>query len=179
MHQTLLTQPSSPSTIQPQASTQHSLVAAFHPPWIAGMSGRGMPPSFSVLTGFSSAHAGTGRTGFMPVPPNNYPFYSQDEIYTPVVQADGGQLSGLYRVIVPCLHFPDTRASGQVCNKNSNMEKQRMQVLLSWASDHNQQLRVNWAKPSTLAPCCCIVFAATPNIHVVLAIVEMDQALQH
>ena len=38
--------------------------------------------------------AGTGRTGYMPVPPNNYPFYSEDEKYVPVVQADGGQLSG-------------------------------------------------------------------------------------
>ncbi|GAB4820460.1 hypothetical protein N2152v2_007506 [Parachlorella kessleri] len=36
---------------------------------------------------------GTGRTGYMPVPPNNYPFYSEEEKYVPVVQADGGQLS--------------------------------------------------------------------------------------
>eukprot|EP00877_Chromochloris_zofingiensis_P002825 jgi/Chrzof1/12543/UNPLg00494.t1 len=36
---------------------------------------------------------GTGRTGFQPVPPNNYPFYSEDEVYTPVLQPDGGQLS--------------------------------------------------------------------------------------
>ncbi|GLC42997.1 hypothetical protein PLESTM_001411000 [Pleodorina starrii] len=36
---------------------------------------------------------GTGRTGFLRVPPNNYPFYTEDEKYTPVVQADGGQLS--------------------------------------------------------------------------------------
>lgn len=38
--------------------------------------------------------AGTGRTGFIPVPPNNYPFYSAEEKYVPVMQADGGQLSG-------------------------------------------------------------------------------------
>lgn len=37
---------------------------------------------------------GTGRTGFIPVGPNNYPFYSTDEIYKPVLQSDGGQLSG-------------------------------------------------------------------------------------
>ena len=36
---------------------------------------------------------GTGRTGFMNVPPNNYPFYSDEEKYIPVMQADGGQLS--------------------------------------------------------------------------------------
>eukprot|EP00879_Flechtneria_rotunda_P010795 GHRR01011280.1.p1 GENE.GHRR01011280.1~~GHRR01011280.1.p1 ORF type:complete len:213 (+),score=48.92 GHRR01011280.1:992-1630(+) len=36
---------------------------------------------------------GTGRTGFIPVAPNNYPFYNQDEVYTPVLQSDGGQLS--------------------------------------------------------------------------------------
>ncbi|KAF6264124.1 hypothetical protein COO60DRAFT_1634562 [Scenedesmus sp. NREL 46B-D3] len=36
----------------------------------------------------------TGRTGFIPVAPNNYPFYSSDhEVYTPVLQSDGGQLS--------------------------------------------------------------------------------------
>jgi hypothetical protein len=39
--------------------------------------------------------AGTGRTGFIPVAPNNYPFYSSsDEVYTSVLQSDGGQLSG-------------------------------------------------------------------------------------
>ena len=32
---------------------------------------------------------GTGRTGFMNVPPNNYPFYSDTEKYVPVMQADG------------------------------------------------------------------------------------------
>ena len=39
--------------------------------------------------------AGTGRTGFIPVGPNNYPFYSSDEVYKPVLQSDGGQLSGV------------------------------------------------------------------------------------
>jgi len=38
--------------------------------------------------------AGTGRTGFYDIPPNNYQFYSDQEKYTPVIQADGGQLSG-------------------------------------------------------------------------------------
>jgi hypothetical protein len=41
---------------------------------------------------------GTGRTGFMNVPPNNYPFYNDDEKYVPVVQADGGQLSGMWGI---------------------------------------------------------------------------------
>lgn len=36
---------------------------------------------------------GTGRTGYMPIPPNNYPFYNDDEKYVPVIQPDGGQLS--------------------------------------------------------------------------------------
>merc|ERR1712037_110396 len=36
---------------------------------------------------------GTGRTGYMPIPPNNYPFYKDEEKYEPVVQPDGGQLS--------------------------------------------------------------------------------------
>ena len=38
--------------------------------------------------------AGTGRTGFMAVAPNDYPFYGDDEKYVPIIQADGGQLSG-------------------------------------------------------------------------------------
>ena len=38
--------------------------------------------------------AGTGRTGYLQVPPNNYPFYSDEEKYVPVMQSDGGQLSG-------------------------------------------------------------------------------------
>lgn len=37
---------------------------------------------------------GTGRTGFLAVAPNNYPFYHGAEVYTPVMQKDGGQLSG-------------------------------------------------------------------------------------
>lgn len=28
------------------------------------------------------------------MPPNNYPFYNDDEKYVPITQADGGQLSG-------------------------------------------------------------------------------------
>merc|ERR1712144_30339 len=36
---------------------------------------------------------GTGRTGYMTIPPNNYPFYSEEEKYKPVIQPDGGQLS--------------------------------------------------------------------------------------
>ncbi|KAL0023269.1 hypothetical protein WJX77_001673 [Trebouxia sp. C0004] len=36
---------------------------------------------------------GTGRTGYLHVAPNNYPFYSEDEKYTPIMQSDGGQLS--------------------------------------------------------------------------------------
>ena len=43
----------------------------------------------------SSFVAGTGRTGYLQVPPNNYPFYSDDEKYMPVMQSDGGQLSGV------------------------------------------------------------------------------------
>ena len=35
---------------------------------------------------------GTGRTGYMAIPPNNYPFYNDDERYQLVVQPDGGQL---------------------------------------------------------------------------------------
>ena len=44
-------------------------------------------------TSFLSAE-GTGRTGMYRVPPNSYPFYGDAERYTPVMQADGGQLSG-------------------------------------------------------------------------------------
>lgn len=35
----------------------------------------------------------TGRTGVNSVPPNPYPFYSEEERFKPRVQADGGQLS--------------------------------------------------------------------------------------
>lgn len=37
---------------------------------------------------------GTGRTGFLPVSPNNYPFFKGDARYTPAMQPDGGQLTG-------------------------------------------------------------------------------------
>lgn len=47
--------------------------------------------------------AGSGRTGYLPVPPNNYPFYNDDEKYVPVMQADGGQLSGAAFVDVVAL----------------------------------------------------------------------------
>jgi hypothetical protein len=33
------------------------------------------------------------------VPPNNYPFYNEDEKYVPMMQADGGQLSGELAVL--------------------------------------------------------------------------------
>lgn len=36
------------------------------------------------------------------MPPNNYPFYSEEEKYVPVVQADGGQLSGARDVTAAC-----------------------------------------------------------------------------
>jgi hypothetical protein len=38
--------------------------------------------------------AGTGNTGFFSVPPNNYPWLSEDEKYKPQINEDGGQLSG-------------------------------------------------------------------------------------
>lgn len=53
-----------------------------------------MKPLSSVCPSYC---AGTGRTGFTPVAPNNYPFYAEDEVYAPVVQSDGGQLSGTDR----------------------------------------------------------------------------------
>lgn len=53
-------------------------------------SGRG----FLLIDWPSPFVAGTGRTGYLPVPPNNYPFYNDNEKYIPVMQADGGQLSG-------------------------------------------------------------------------------------
>ena len=36
---------------------------------------------------------GTGITGYSDIPPNNYPFYAEDEKYKPLVQSDGGVLS--------------------------------------------------------------------------------------
>lgn len=54
------------------------------------------PQDGSYVLQFSETNPtpGTGRTGFIPVGPNNYPHYSADELYKPVLQADGGQLSG-------------------------------------------------------------------------------------
>ncbi|KAK9823441.1 hypothetical protein WJX72_002787 [[Myrmecia] bisecta] len=52
--------------------------------------------SLSLQSGPASRYnptPGSGRTGFLSVPPNNYPFYSDDEKYVPIMQADGGQLS--------------------------------------------------------------------------------------
>lgn len=51
-------------------------------------SGRGGAVAVAV------AVAGTGRTGFSRVAPNHYPFYAEHEKYMPMLQADGGQLSG-------------------------------------------------------------------------------------
>lgn len=36
---------------------------------------------------------GSGRTGYWNIPPNAYDFYSEEERYKPVIQADGGVLS--------------------------------------------------------------------------------------
>eukprot|EP01026_Neomeris_dumetosa_P042555 TRINITY_DN3550_c1_g1_i7.p3 TRINITY_DN3550_c1_g1~~TRINITY_DN3550_c1_g1_i7.p3 ORF type:complete len:211 (-),score=20.58 TRINITY_DN3550_c1_g1_i7:207-839(-) len=47
---------------------------------------------FGALSKYNPS-PGTGRTGFTSVPPNNYPFYSEEEKYVPVMQTDGGQLS--------------------------------------------------------------------------------------
>lgn len=73
-------------------------------------SSHAMPPLLLPATG-------TGRTGFLSVPPNNYPFYNEDEKYVPVMQADGGQLSG--RLLLPRLRrcatsmhaFPSCKAA--------------------------------------------------------------------
>ncbi|KAI8471917.1 MAG: hypothetical protein J3K34DRAFT_415633 [Monoraphidium minutum] len=55
----------------------------------------GSGPAAAYAAEFSKFNPtpGTGRTGFLPVPPNNYPFYTGDARYTPVMQPDGGQLS--------------------------------------------------------------------------------------
>ncbi len=42
----------------------------------------------------TTCFAFAGTTGFIDVPSNNYPFYSAVEKYRPVMQQDGGQLSG-------------------------------------------------------------------------------------
>ena len=36
---------------------------------------------------------GSGRTGYWNIPPNAYDFYTEEERYKPVIQADGGVLS--------------------------------------------------------------------------------------
>lgn len=41
-------------------------------------------------------HTGTGKTGYAQVTPNPFPFYSESERYVPVIQPDGGQLSGAH-----------------------------------------------------------------------------------
>ncbi|KAK9832968.1 hypothetical protein WJX74_003142 [Apatococcus lobatus] len=54
------------------------------------------PHISDAFTGFMSPYnptPGTGATGYLAVPPNNYPFYSEQEKYKPILQADGGQLS--------------------------------------------------------------------------------------
>eukprot|EP00210_Caulerpa_lentillifera_P005819 g5565.t1 len=54
------------------------------------------PGIFFVRQQFHSLnvlHAATGSTGVFQVPPNNYPFYNAEEKYSPIMQADGGQLS--------------------------------------------------------------------------------------
>lgn len=37
---------------------------------------------------------GTGRTGMFNIPPNNYPFYSEDEKYKPAKRPDGTPVQG-------------------------------------------------------------------------------------
>jgi hypothetical protein len=63
-----------------------------------------MPAASFLFSRFVSVNVcctGTGRTGFIPVAPNNYPFYSStDEVYTPVLQSDGGQLSGALAMVL-------------------------------------------------------------------------------
>jgi hypothetical protein len=44
--------------------------------------------------------SGTGRTGVYPVAPNNYPFYTAEEVYAPAIQSDGGQLSGAFEAML-------------------------------------------------------------------------------
>ncbi|GAX79487.1 hypothetical protein CEUSTIGMA_g6928.t1 [Chlamydomonas eustigma] len=56
-------------------------------------------PSYQPKFSKYNPTPGTGRTGMFYVPPNNYPFYSEEERYTPSIQPDGGQLSewmGMY-----------------------------------------------------------------------------------
>jgi hypothetical protein len=42
------------------------------------------------------------------VPPNNYPFYNDDEKYVPIMQADGGQLSGKNKSFTALKGFSQT-----------------------------------------------------------------------
>ncbi|PNW79639.1 hypothetical protein CHLRE_08g361100v5 [Chlamydomonas reinhardtii] len=60
------------------------------------------PTAYEVAFSKYNPTPGTGRTGFLAVPPNNYPFYTSEgegpagrggEKYVPVLQPDGGQLS--------------------------------------------------------------------------------------
>lgn len=60
----------------------------------AGRANYSSDESYELSFSKQNPTPGTGRTGFIPVAPNNYPFYSSsDEVYTPVLQSDGGQLS--------------------------------------------------------------------------------------
>lgn len=47
---------------------------------------------FAAYTPYNNA-PGSGRTGYWEIPPNNYDFYTEEEKYKPVVQADGGIMS--------------------------------------------------------------------------------------
>lgn len=38
---------------------------------------------------------GTGRTGYVDVPPNNFPWVKEESRFVPPIQADGGQLSDI------------------------------------------------------------------------------------
>ena len=57
-----------------------------------GRSRRSFPMAPVATTPYSNA-PGSGRTGYVDIPPNNYDWYDDDEKYKPVVQADGGVLS--------------------------------------------------------------------------------------
>jgi hypothetical protein len=48
---------------------------------------------------------GSGHTGMHSTPPNNYPFYAESERYQPVLQSDGGQLSGASKALTPFTMF--------------------------------------------------------------------------
>lgn len=75
------------SSANPTPGEKDALLCAYlHPPRC--------PPTVSDPRLSAHTCIGTGRTGFLPVAPNNFPFYSADEVYQPVLQSDGGQLSG-------------------------------------------------------------------------------------